>query len=536
MNCPELNELKELINFKYGNNVIERAEKNMNNLVDGKILMKFNNLPLSQDVIVNKLVDIKNRLGINTNNNAANNINNNNINVNNSSILTQSFPMFSNHSSKEIELPKSNFSLIKASFTNFDINEEIKKPKHKNVVRNSKTLHLPDLQNIQNKEAIYNDVVVPEVGNLAVYPKNNVNNNENLLRLQRRQEQLQKKKELEAALAQKIHRIQELQKQLNQPKFSDKFNIVANRLLQLPETAYLGLEHEAQISDFNIIKELGKGGFATVYLAVHKLTQAQYAIKAIKKDKIKPKEMLYFRREIEIMYKIHHPNIVKLFGHFEDDSNCYLIMEYLPNGNIYQYVRKNLRLNIIASIIKDLISAVYYLHHMNPPIIHRDIKPENVLIGENFNVKLTDFGWSNYMSKSDIRNSMCGTPMYRAPEILNKTGHNEKVDNWSIGCLLFEMITGKLPFMGFNLVLKNNINNLNVQWPKTMDADAKDIISRIFKYDPNQRLGLREMLMHPFFTKFFPGAVNNLTVPNDKVKFKPFIVSQYNPKNWNPLI
>ena len=327
LNCPELNELKELINFKYGNNVIERAEKNMNNLVDGKILMKFNNLPLSQDVIVNKLVDIKNRLGINTNNNAANNINNNNINVNNSSILTQSFPMFSNHSSKEIELPKSNFSLIKASFTNFDINEEIKKPKHKNVVRNSKTLHLPDLQNIQNKEAIYNDVVVPEVGNLAVYPKNNVNNNENLLRLQRRQEQLQKKKELEAALAQKIHRIQELQKQLNQPKFSDKFNIVANRLLQLPETAYLGLEHEAQISDFNIIKELGKGGFATVYLAVHKLTQAQYAIKAIKKDKIKPKEMLYFRREIEIMYKIHHPNIVKLFGHFEDDSNCYLIME-----------------------------------------------------------------------------------------------------------------------------------------------------------------------------------------------------------------
>ena len=104
---------------------------------------------------------------------------------------------------------------------------------------------------------------------------------------------------------------------------------------------------------------------------------------------------------MEIMYRIHHPNVVKLLGHFEDNTYFYFIMEYIPRGNLYSLVPKRgiheISDQTAASIIKDTISALYYLPHMNPPIPHRDIKPENILITSDMRAKLTDFGWSNYL-------------------------------------------------------------------------------------------------------------------------------------------
>ena len=222
-------------------------------------------------------------------------------------------------------------------------------------------------------------------------------------------------------------------------------NNVINRFLPIPESVLKGLESEPKITDFTLIKELGVGSFGRVLLVQHNLTQAQYAIKAIdKRNKANIQEKPYFRREIEIMYRIHHPNVVKLFGHFEDNTYCYFIMEYIAGGNIYSYVPKNgihtISTQQVASIIKDVISATYFLHHMYPPIIHRDIKPENVLLGDNMRAKLTDFGWSNYMQGDFKRTTVCGTPIYLAPEMINNTGHDEKVDIWCIGVLLFELI------------------------------------------------------------------------------------------------
>ena len=180
-----------------------------------------------------------------------------------------------------------------------------------------------------------------------------------------------------------------------------KINIVSNRFLPLNKSVLNALEPEPKITDFEIIKEIGKGSFGSVIHVRHKKTMAEYAIKIInKQEKGNIDGKPYFRREIEIMYKLHHPNCVKLFGHFEDENCCYFIMEYLPNGNLYSFMSKRKKLletSFIVSIIKDLISAVYYLHNMNPPIIHRDIKPENILLSENNTIKLTDFGWSNYI-------------------------------------------------------------------------------------------------------------------------------------------
>ena len=318
-------------------------------------------------------------------------------------------------------------------------------------------------------------------------------------------------------------------------------NNVPNRFLPIPESVLKGLESEPKISDFILIKELGTGSFGRVLLVQHKITQAKYAIKAIdKRNKTNIQEKPYFRREIEIMYRVHHPNVVKLFGHFEDANYCYFLMEYIPGGNIYSLVPKNgirtISTKNIVSIMKDVISATYFLHHMYPPIIHRDIKPENVVLDHNMVAKLTDFGWSNYMPGDDSkRTTVCGTPVYLAPEIINNRGHDERVDIWCIGVLMFELMTGFAPFQGDDVkTVKYNISRLKIRWPREMDRDAADLISRILKYNPEERISLEQMLLHPFFTKYFPNAISCLRKP-DNSQYKVFIVSKDNPLTWNPI-
>ena len=258
-----------------------------------------------------------------------------------------------------------------------------------------------------------------------------------------------------------------------------------------------------------------------------------------KRDKSNQEEKPYFRREVEVMYKIHHPNVVKLYGHFEDNNYCYFIMEYISKGNIYGLIpqdkKKRLSTQIVASLMKDVISAVYFLHNMDPPIIHRDIKPENVLLAEGMVAKLTDFGWSNYMQEDVKRTTVCGTPIYLAPEIINEKGHDERVDIWCIGVLLFELITANVPFQGNDLeTLKSNILKLKITWPRDINLDAKNLIMKILKLDPNARISLSDMLNHPFFTKYFPNAAQSLIKPDNNKKYMPFIVSKDDPKTWEP--
>ena len=321
---------------------------------------------------------------------------------------------------------------------------------------------------------------------------------------------------------------------------SELLNNVKNRFLPIPESASKGLEHEAKITDFEILKELGSGSFGNVYLVKHKKTGAEYAIKAIdKRNKTNQEEKPYFRREVEVMYKIHHPNVVKLYGHFEDNNYCYFIMEYISKGNVYNLLptdkKKRLSTKVCANIIKDVISAVYFLHNMKPPIIHRDIKPENVLLSEGLVAKLTDFGWSNYIQEDEKRTTVCGTPIYLAPEILQEKGHDEAVDIWCIGVLLFELVTAAVPFQGNDIdTLKDNILKLKITWPKDINTDAKNLIMKILKLEPKQRLPLEEMLKHPFITKFVPDAQKYLIKPEENVQYKPFVVSKDDPKTWVP--
>jgi len=322
-----------------------------------------------------------------------------------------------------------------------------------------------------------------------------------------------------------------------------KINKVTNRFLPLTESVINGLEPEATIKDFTILSTIGEGSFGKVFLVSHNKTKSKYAIKRISKlDKNNQEGKTYFKREIEIMYKIHQSNIVRLFNHFEDNEYCYFVMEYIENGNLFEQPswknNKCFPSNEVAKIIKEIICAVYYLHNMDPPIIHRDIKPENVLIDKNGVAKLTDFGWSNYVDSNEIRRTYCGTPVYLAPEMIKEIGHDEHLDIWCIGILLFELLTGNVPFKGKDIEsLNNNILSLKIVWPKDISNTAKNLILKILKRDPGDRISLVDMLKHPFFKqKLNNDHLEEDLIKPDGVKLPPFLLSKYSIEYYDKII
>ena len=285
-----------------------------------------------------------------------------------------------------------------------------------------------------------------------------------------------------------------------------QLNKVKNRLLILSPPVEAGLEREACKTDFEALedKNIGKGGFGCVWKVRHKETKKVYAIKVINKDSIiKQKLVEQTNREIQIMYKLDHPYIIKLANHFEDDEDFCLIMQYASKGQLYSQIKRLKRLDQkqAAQYMREIISAVKYLHTRDPPIIHRDIKPENVLLDSEGICKLADFGWSNFEEGNKQRETYCGTPEYLAPEMINKSGHDENIDIWSLGVMLFEMLTGKTPFnfKGDRNQLYNSIKTLKIVWTDDFPPLAKDLISKILRLQPKDRLSLDQIIEHQWF-------------------------------------
>ena len=277
------------------------------------------------------------------------------------------------------------------------------------------------------------------------------------------------------------------------------------RLLYLSPTVELGLERECIESDFELIgnKPIGNGAFGKVWKVIHINTKKEYCIKTInKRDIIEQKLIKQLNKEISIMYEINHPHSIKLVNHFEDDKKIYMIMEYANNGNLFTYMKKNkLNNEIIIQFLRETISIIKYLHSLN--IIHRDIKPENLLLDNNLRIKLCDYGWATHYNNNEQINTFCGTPEYVAPEIIKKEFYDEKIDIWSIGVLLFEMICNYSPFSDknnnerFKNIIKGKIN-----WPKNINFKAKKLIEKILKINPNERLSLNDILNDDFVIEY----------------------------------
>ena len=299
------------------------------------------------------------------------------------------------------------------------------------------------------------------------------------------------------------------------PANPPKLNKIKKRCLILSPTVNAGLEPESKITDFEKEREIGKGGFGLVWKVIHKKTQKVYCIKVIeKKGIIEQKLVPQMNREIEIMYILNNPHCLRLKNHFEDDNNFYLVMPLASKGQLYRVLKKFRKFDerTAAQILRETISALQYLHSFKPPIIHRDIKPENLLLNEGGRVLLADYGWSNFNVEGDFRKTFCGTPEYIAPEMLMKKGHDTRVDIWSIGILMFELLSGYSPFVAkSNQELYQNIRKLKIQWPKDMPPLAKNLISKILKLNPLDRPSFDEILNHQWFknTKMIKPLLEN---------------------------
>ena len=283
-------------------------------------------------------------------------------------------------------------------------------------------------------------------------------------------------------------------------------NNVQKRYFLLSPTVELGFERECNKYDFihESKSPIGRGAFGEVWKVTHENSKKVYCIKILnKKDIYEQKLINQINKEISIMYNVNHPYSVKLVNHFEDNEKLYLIMELATNGNLYNLIQnnkkaKNKKLDLIKKLIIQTIEIIKHLHSLN--IIYRDIKPENLLLDENYNIKLCDYGWATYITPGKFLTVYCGTPEYVSPEVLKKYAYNEKVDIWGIGVLIFELVFSYAPFSSnFNEDRYNNIKAGKINWPNELSEDCndlKDLIQKILKVNPNERISLEQIENH----------------------------------------
>lgn len=243
--------------------------------------------------------------------------------------------------------------------------------------------------------------------------------------------------------------------------------------------------------DFDLRSTVGTGTFSRVRLVRFKsgVDKAPMVLKILKKcEVVRMKQVEHVKAEKAILEMLEHPFIVSLLGAFQDDKRLFMLLEFVNGGEMFSHLRKEGRLpNDHARFYSgEIVLAIAYLHQLHA--IYRDLKPENVLLDCEGHVKITDFGFAKVIS--DLTWTLCGTPEYLAPEMIQSTGHSYAVDWWAFGVLLFEMLAGYPPFFDTTPYgIYQKILRGKVDFPRHFDVKVKDLIKKLLHQDKHCRIG-----------------------------------------------
>ena len=251
------------------------------------------------------------------------------------------------------------------------------------------------------------------------------------------------------------------------------------------------------LSDFDVSSpELGRGKFGRVFSARERASGVQVALKTISQTHVSSDERLkQLRREIELQCRLYHPHILRLYGYFWDKKMLVMVLQFAPNGTLFDLITKSgpLAEQDSKRCVREIASALAYIHSLGA--IHRDIKPENILLGPENQCLLADFGWAAVVPKTTgKRYTLCGTVSYLAPEVAAGRAYDSAADVWSLGVLMYEVMVGSCPHNCAEVKEVAQLRSLRL--PEQFGERGRDLCGRMLEVDPRRRPAASEVLHH----------------------------------------
>ncbi|KAG6335013.1 hypothetical protein ID866_4080 [Astraeus odoratus] len=258
----------------------------------------------------------------------------------------------------------------------------------------------------------------------------------------------------------------------------------------------------SKLGEYTVIGDIAEGTFGKVKMAMHTITGQKVAMKYISKAMIHmTRTKTRVQREVEYMRTLRHPHIIKLYEVISTPTDIIIVLEY-AGGELFNYIVNNGRMpeHRARRFFQQIISGIAYSHQLK--IVHRDLKPENVLLDDDLNVKIADFGLSNKMEDGDFLKTSCGSPNYAAPEVIRGGFYTgPEIDVWSCGVILYVMLCGRLPFEDDDVqALFTKISQGSYHLPSYLSPDARGLINSMLAVDPVKRITIPEITQHPFYT------------------------------------
>ncbi|KQK22394.1 serine/threonine-protein kinase ATG1c isoform X1 [Brachypodium distachyon] len=286
-----------------------------------------------------------------------------------------------------------------------------------------------------------------------------------------------------------------------------------------------------RVGEYMLVRPIGSGAYSQVWLGKHLVRGTEVAVKEIAMERLSSKLRDSLLSEVDILRRIRHPNIIALHDSIKDSGRIYLILEYCRGGDLYSYLMRHKRVpeTVAKHFIRQLACGLQMLRDNN--VVHRDLKPQNILLvanNENSILKIADFGFAKFLQPSCLAETLCGSPLYMAPEVMQAQKYDAKADLWSVGIILYQLVTGSPPFNGDNQIqlLKNILKSGQLRFPSDCELSHEciDLCRKLLRISSVERLTVEEFVNHPFLFEHAPERTLSRT-PSDTRDGFPFIKS-----------